>query len=221
MLKIENLNKSYGDKLILKDVSFEIKEHEIVCLMGKSGMGKTTLLRCLNQLETIDSGKITLNDIVLDSKNIKNKELQKQVGMVFQNYNLFPHWTVLENCINAPIYHKLINKQEAILKAKQLLEEMEMQDEINSHPLNLSGGQRQRVAIVRACMLNPKVLCFDEPTSALDSDSTDKVVDMIKKLSNKEIGILIVTHDESFVSKLNAKRIYLETISKDNNTKTS
>lgn len=210
MLKIENLNKSYGNKIILKNVSLEMKEHDIVCLMGKSGMGKTTLLRCLNQLETRDSGTITLNDLVLDSGTTKNKEFQKQVGMVFQNYNLFPHWTVLENCINAPIYHKLMTRQEAIKKAEQLLEEMEMLEEKNSHPLNLSGGQRQRVAIVRACMLDPKILCFDEPTSALDSESTDKVVDMIRKLSKKDIGILIVTHDEPFVSKLGAKIVYLE-----------
>lgn len=210
MLKIDNLNKSYGDKVVLKNVSLEIKEHDIVCLMGKSGMGKTTLLRCLNQLETRDSGTITLNDLVLDSSNTRNKEFQKQVGMVFQNYNLFPHWSVLENCINAPIYHKLMTRQEAIKKAEQLLKEMEMLEEKNSHPLNLSGGQRQRVAIVRACMLDPKILCFDEPTSALDSESTDKVVDMIRKLSKKDIGILIVTHDEPFVSKLGAKVIYLE-----------
>ena len=210
MLKIENLNKSYGDKVVLKTVSLEMKEHDIVCLMGKSGMGKTTLLRCLNQLETRDSGTITLNDLVLDSSTTRNKEFQKQVGMVFQNYNLFPHLSVLENCINAPIYHKLMTRQEAIKKAEQLLEEMELLEEKNSHPLNLSGGQRQRVAIVRACMLDPKILCFDEPTSALDSESTDKVVEMIKKLSEKEIGILIVTHDEPFVSKLGAKVIYLE-----------
>lgn len=210
MLKIENLNKSYGEKVVLKNVSLEMKEHDIVCLMGKSGMGKTTLLRCLNQLETRDSGTITLNDLVLDSSTTRNKEFQKQVGMVFQNYNLFPHLSVLENCINAPIYHKLMTRQEAIKKAEQLLEEMELLEEKNSHPLNLSGGQRQRVAIVRACMLDPKILCFDEPTSALDSESTDKVVEMIKKLSEKEIGILIVTHDEPFVSKLGAKVIYLE-----------
>ena len=181
MLKIENLNKSYGEKVVLKNVSLEMKEHDIVCLMGKSGMGKTTLLRCLNQLETRDSGTITLNDLVLDSSTTRNKEFQKQVGMVFQNYNLFPHLSVLENCINAPIYHKLMTRQEAIKKAEQLLEEMELLEEKNSHPLNLSGGQRQRVAIVRACMLDPKILCFDEPTSALDSESTDKVVEMNKK----------------------------------------
>lgn len=210
MLKIKKLNKSYGDKVVLKNISLEMKEHDIVCLMGKSGMGKTTLLRCLNQLETRDSGTITLNDLVLDSSTTINKEFQKQVGMVFQNYNLFPHWTVLENCINAPIYHKLMTRQEAIKKAERLLEEMEMLEEKNSHPLNLSGGQRQRVAIVRACMLDPKILCFDEPTSALDSESTDKVVDMIKTLAKKEIGILIVTHDEPFVSKLGAKIVYLE-----------
>jgi polar amino acid transport system ATP-binding protein len=210
MLKIVNLNKSYGDKVVLKNVSFEMKEHDIVCLMGKSGMGKTTLLRCLNQLESIDSGSITLNDLTLNKNTTKNKAFQKQVGMVFQNYNLFPHLSVLENCINAPVYHKLMTRQEAIKKAEQLLDEMEMLDEKDSYPLTLSGGQRQRVAIVRACMLDPKIICFDEPTSALDATSTDKVIEMIKKISKKAIGILIVTHDEAFVSKLKAKIVYLE-----------
>ena len=212
MLKIEKMNKSYGNKIILKDISLEINEHDIVCLMGKSGIGKTTLLRCLNQLESIDSGTITLNNITIDSKTQRNVEFQKQVSMVFQNYNLFPHWNVLENCINAPIYHKLMSRQEAIKKAEQLLKEMEMIDEKESHPLNLSGGQRQRIAIVRSCMLDPKILCFDEPTSALDTESIDKVVEMIKNLSKKDMGILIVTHDETFVSKLNARKIYLDQI---------
>lgn len=217
MLKIEKLCKSFKEKTVLNQVSLTVREHDIVCLMGKSGMGKTTLLRCLNQLETIDAGTITLDDIVLKAKETRNRELQKQVGMVFQNYNLFPHWSVLENCIDAPVYQKLMSKDEAIKKAEMLLAEMEILEEKDSHPLNLSGGQRQRVAIARACMLDPKILCFDEPTSALDAESGDKVATLIKELSKKEIGILIVTHDEAFARKLGARIVYLDEMNQKEN----
>lgn len=210
MLIIKNLSKSFGKKKVLNNVSFCMDDHEIVCLMGKSGMGKTTLLRCLNQLETIDSGTIQLNDLTLSAGQKKDKAFQKAVGLVFQNYNLFPHWTILENCINAPVYHQLMSKEEAIQKAESLLQEMQILEEKNSYPSTLSGGQKQRAAIVRACMLDPKILCFDEPTSALDTESAQKVAAMIKELSKKEIGILIVTHDEHFAEEVSTKIIRLD-----------
>lgn len=212
MLRINNLSKSFGKKKILNNVSFSIDHHEIVCLMGKSGMGKTTILRCLNQLESMDSGTIVLDDLKLTPGMKKNPAFQKAVGLVFQNYNLFPHWTVLENCINAPVYHKLLTKEEAVKKAEALLEEMQILEEKNSYPGTLSGGQKQRAAIVRACMLDPKILCFDEPTSALDTESSQKVADMITALSKKEIGILIVTHDEGFAEKVSTTIIHLDEI---------
>lgn len=212
MLRINNLSKSFGKKKVLNNVSFSIDHHEIVCLMGKSGMGKTTILRCLNQLESMDSGTIVLDDLKLTPGMKKNPAFQKAVGLVFQNYNLFPHWTVLENCINAPVYHKLLTKEEAVKKAEALLEEMQILEEKNSYPGTLSGGQKQRAAIVRACMLDPKILCFDEPTSALDTESSQKVADMITALSKKEIGILIVTHDEGFAEKVSTTIIHLDEI---------
>ncbi len=212
MLMIHNLSKSFGKKKVLNNVSFSIDHHEIVCLMGKSGMGKTTILRCLNQLESMDSGTITLDDLKLLPGMKKNSDFQKAVGLVFQNYNLFPHWTILENCINAPVYHKLMTKDEAVKKAETLLEEMQILEEKNSYPGTLSGGQKQRAAIVRACMLDPKILCFDEPTSALDTESSQKVADMITNLAKKEIGILIVTHDEGFAEKVSTKIIRLDEI---------
>ena len=212
MLKINHISKSFGKKKVLNDISFSIDAHEIVCLMGKSGMGKTTLLRCINQLETIDSGSIELNGQSISKGQKRNIELQKSVGLVFQNYNLFPHWTILENCINAPVYHKLMTQEEAVRKAEQLLGEMQMLEEKNSYPKTLSGGQKQRAAIVRACMLDPKILCFDEPTSALDAELSYKVAEMIQKLSQKDIGILIVTHDESFAERISTKIIRLDEV---------
>ena len=210
MLIINNVCKSFGNKQVLKNVSFTLDSHEIVCLMGKSGKGKTTLLRCLNQLETIDKGFIQLGNKKLVPHQKKDPSFQKSVGLVFQNYHLFPHWTILENCINAPVYHKLMNKEEAIAKAEKLLDEMQILDEKDRYPATLSGGQKQRAAIVRACMLDPEILCFDEPTSALDAESAQKVAELIKKLSKKDMGILIVTHDESFASNIADEIINLE-----------
>ncbi len=210
MLIINNVCKSFGNKQVLKNVSFTLDHHEIICLMGKSGKGKTTLLRCLNQLETIDKGFIQLGNKKLVPQQKKDADFQKSVGLVFQNYHLFPHWTILENCINAPVYHKLMSKEEAIAKAEKLLDEMQILDEKDRYPATLSGGQKQRAAIVRACMLDPEILCFDEPTSALDAESAQKVAELIKNLSKKDMGILIVTHDESFATNIADEIINLE-----------
>ena len=210
MLIINNVCKSFGNKQVLKNVSFTLDHHEIICLMGKSGKGKTTLLRCLNQLETIDKGFIQLGNKKLVPQQKKDADFQKSVGLVFQKYHLFPHWTILENCINAPVYHKLMSKEEAISKAEKLLDEMQILDEKDRYPATLSGGQKQRAAIVRACMLDPEILCFDEPTSALDAESAQKVAELIKNLSKKDMGILIVTHDESFATNIADEIINLE-----------
>lgn len=202
MLEIKNISKSFNGIKVLDQVSLNIDKNEIVCLMGKSGAGKTTMLRCLNQLEVFDEGSIELEGLTLLSDNKTSKqvkvEFQRKVGLVFQNWNLFPHMTILQNCIDAPIYHKLMNKEEAINKAKYLLDKMGILDKADSYPSKLSGGQKQRAAIARACMLNPSILCFDEPTSALDSESIESIVELIRNLSKEGMGILIVTHDEKF-----------------------
>ncbi|MBE6114639.1 MAG: amino acid ABC transporter ATP-binding protein [Erysipelotrichaceae bacterium] len=208
MLRVEKICKSFNGVSVLNEVSFTVDMHEIVCLMGKSGAGKTTILRCLNQLESLDDGEIILDDLKITAGS-KNVELQKKIGLVFQSWNLFPHMTVLENCINAPVYHKLMSKDEAISKAEKMLDEMGILDKKNKYPATLSGGQKQRVAIVRACMLEPKILCFDEPTSALDPESTKQVARLIEKLASREIGILIVTHDESLAKELDARVVRL------------
>lgn len=210
MLKVEKICKSYDNVPVLQNISFEVHLHEIVCLMGKSGAGKTTILRCINQLETLDKGSIQLGNLTINEEKKKSTELQKKIGLVFQNWNLFPHWTILENCIQAPVYHQIMDKSQAAAQAEKLLQKMDILDQKNKYPHQLSGGQKQRAAIVRACMLEPEILCFDEPTSALDPQSTRQVAELIKTLSTSNMGILIVTHDEMLARELNARIIRIE-----------
>lgn len=219
-IQIKNLCKSFKDNQVLNNVSLDIDDQEIVVLMGLSGSGKTTLLRCLCDLETADSGEIIINGTyLLKEENGKSmyadketkKKLRKEVGMVFQNYQLFPHRTVLQNLIDAPIYHKLMTKEEAKQKAEELLEFLQIKDKAGAYPSTLSGGQQQRVAIARACMLQPSLLCFDEPTSALDAESISLVTSIIQNLS-KEMSILIITHDETFAKTVGTRIIRITDI---------
>ncbi|MCR8744578.1 amino acid ABC transporter ATP-binding protein [Romboutsia lituseburensis] len=206
MLEVKKLNKSFGENKVLNDISFELKSGEIGVLLGKSGTGKTTILRCINGLEEFDSGEIIVDDISI--KNIKDiNKIRKKTGMVFQNFNLFPHMSVLENIIQAPISVAKISREESINTAKKLLKLVDLEDKINAYPFELSGGQKQRVAIARACALTPKVLCFDEPTSALDVESIKKVINIINELKNKKIAILIITHDIGFANEIGDKII--------------
>lgn len=206
MLEVKKLNKYFGENKVLNDISFELKSGEIGVLLGKSGTGKTTILRCINGLEEFDSGEIIVDDISI--KNIKDiNKIRNKTGMVFQNFNLFPHMSVLDNIIQAPISVAKISKQEAVNTAKKLLKLVDLEDKINAYPFELSGGQKQRVAIARACALTPKVLCFDEPTSALDKESIKKVINIINELKNKKIAILIITHDIVFANEIGDKII--------------
>ena len=210
------------DNQVLRNVDLDVKEREIVVLMGLSGSGKTTLLRCLCDLETADSGEILINDsYLLKEENGRSvyadketkKALRKEVGMVFQNYQLFPHRNVLQNLIEAPVYHKLMSKEDAVQKAEKLLERLQISDKLHAYPSTLSGGQKQRVAIARACMLQPSVLCFDEPTSALDVESIASVTSIIKDLS-KEMAILIITHDEVFAQRVGTRVVKITDINR-------
>lgn len=219
-IQIRNLCKSFQDNQVLRSVNLDVKEKEIVVLMGLSGSGKTTLLRCLCDLESADSGEILINDsYLLKEENGKRvyadkeakKALRKEVGMVFQNYQLFPHRNVLQNLIEAPVYHKLMSKEDAVQKAEKLLERLQIQDKLHAYPSTLSGGQKQRVAIARACMLQPSILCFDEPTSALDVESIASVTSIIKDLS-KEMAILIITHDEGFAERVGTRVVRITDI---------
>ncbi len=219
-IQIRNLCKSFQDNQVLRNVNLDVREKEIVVLMGLSGSGKTTLLRCLCDLETADSGEILINDsYLLKEENGKRvyadketkKALRKEVGMVFQNYQLFPHRDVLQNLIEAPVYHKLMSKEEATQKAEELLRRLQIQDKLHAYPSTLSGGQKQRVAIARACMLQPSILCFDEPTSALDVESIASVTSIIRDLS-KEMAVLVITHDEGFAERVGTRVVRITEI---------
>ena len=206
MLQVKNLNKSFGKNKVLNDINFDVKSGQVAVLLGKSGAGKTTILRCINGLEEFDSGEIVVDNCIIKNKNHISKYREK-IGMVFQNFNLFPHMSVLENIIASPINVLKISREEAILRAKELLKMVDLEDKIDAYPCELSGGQCQRVAIARACALTPKVLCFDEPTSALDVESIEKVSSIIEDLKSKGMAILIITHDIGFAKNISDKVI--------------
>lgn len=220
IVEITNLCKAFNDNQVLHQLNLHVDQHEIVVLMGLSGSGKTTLLRCLCDLEIADSGTIKINDTYLlkeengasvYANKAEKQQIRKDVGLVFQNYQLFPHRSVLQNLIEAPIYHGLMNKEEAIQKADSLLVKLQIADKKAAYPNTLSGGQKQRVAIARACMLQPSLLCFDEPTSALDVESIASVTAIMQELS-KEMAILIITHDENFAQTVGTRVIRIKDI---------
>lgn len=212
MLKVSGLRKKYDNIEVLKGVDLEINNSETIVIVGPSGGGKTTLLRCINALEKPESGIIKIDDKVLsDGKNYANKallkEIRKDIGLVFQSFNLFPHMTILENIIEAPQRVLGQDKEVAINKGKEILEFLSLEDKCNNYPFELSGGQKQRVAIGRALALEPKLMCFDEPTSALDPGLTDEVSKLIRSFTSKGMSNLIITHDMNFAKSL-ADRIF-------------
>ncbi|WP_346899419.1 amino acid ABC transporter ATP-binding protein [Clostridium sp. UBA7503] len=206
MLRVIGLEKSFGDSKILKGVNLEIKEGEITVIVGPSGGGKTTLLRCISGLTKPDKGSIIINNkySYKDGEEAQRKEgleIRMDVGLVFQNFNLFPHMNVLENITEAPRVVLGVSIEEAKNKGKEILGFLGLTNKENSYPFQLSGGQKQRVAIGRALAMNPKLICFDEPTSALDPTITEEVANLIKKLSiEKAMTVLIITHDMTFAT---------------------
>jgi polar amino acid transport system ATP-binding protein len=206
MLKIRNLRKKFGKTEVLKGIDLDINDGEILVVVGPSGGGKTTLLRCINALEKCDDGTIEIdgNTLCEDGKYVDKAALRKvrsNIGLVFQSFNLFPHMSVKENIIEAPQRVKGMSKQDAETKCKEILDFLGLGNKIDSYPFELSGGQKQRVAIGRALALEPKLMCFDEPTSALDPGLTDEVSSLIKSLSKKGMSMLIITHDMEFAKK--------------------
>jgi polar amino acid transport system ATP-binding protein len=215
IIEVKNLNKSFGEHRVLKNISLNIKSGEVICVIGPSGSGKSTFLRCLNCLERADSGEIILfgKKILYNGTYESNKNILRvcsKIGMVFQNFNLFPHMTVLENIIEAPIRVKLENKNHAIENALKLLNEVGLLEKQNEYPNKLSGGQKQRVAIARALAMNPNVMLFDEPTSALDPEFTKEILNIIKLLIEKKMTIIIVTHEISFAYEISSRIIFIE-----------
>lgn len=209
VLEIKNISKSFNNRTILKDFSLDVSQGEIVSIIGESGAGKSTLLRCINALEMIDSGKIIINNNAISKKNLKQARLD--VGMVFQDYNLFPNYSVLKN-VTLPLTRVLnVNKQEAEIKARELLSQMNLLKRCDAYPYQLSGGEKQRLAIARTLATNPKVICFDEPTSALDPKLVKQIFKIIKELADSGKAILIVTHDIKFANEISNKIIELET----------
>lgn len=209
MLKVTNLYKSFGEQTVLKDISFELNKGEILCLRGKSGAGKTTLIRCICNLEQADEGTISINGIESLENGKPNKAYQNNVGMVSQGFDLFPNLNVMDNLTLAPVSRKLMTKEEAEKAALALLESLDIGDKVKSYPRQLSGGEKQRVAVARACILSPSVLFFDEPTSALDLTSTQEVANLIEDIAKRDIAVVIITHDEAFCNMLDAKEIVI------------
>ncbi len=207
VLEIKNINKSFNNRTILKDFSLDVSQREIVSIIGNSGAGKSTLLRCINALEMIDSGEIIINNNAISKKNLKQAKLD--VGMVFQDYNLFPNYSVLQN-VTLPLTKVLkVNKPKAEIKAKELLSQVNLLERSDAYPYQLSGGEKQRLAIARTLATNPKVICFDEPTSALDPKLVKQIFKIIKKLADLGKAILIVTHDIKFANEISNKIIEL------------
>jgi polar amino acid transport system ATP-binding protein len=209
LIKVKNLNKHFGHLHVLKDVTMEVKEKEVVCLIGASGSGKSTLLRCLNFLEKSD-GEILIDGQLIDRNSMDFNVLRQHVGMVFQHFNLFPHMTVLENVIEAPVYVKGIKREQAIEEAKELLEKVGLSEKINCYPAFLSGGQKQRVAIARALAMRPKVMLFDEPTSALDPELVGEVLTVMKGLAKEGMTMVVVTHEMGFAREVGDWVVYLD-----------
>lgn len=201
MLKVENLNKSFGDKKVLVNINLEVEKGSIVMIVGESGVGKTTLIRCLCGLETYDSGKISFYN--------EGEVNEDSIGLVFQNFNLFPHFSVMKNITYPLVKAKKISKEGAIKKAKELIDLLSLNGLENFYEYQLSGGQKQRAAIARALAMEPQYLCFDEPTSALDYKLRDSVGEILKTVASKGMGVIVITHDRDFANKYGDKRYEL------------
>ncbi|MEL4429648.1 MULTISPECIES: amino acid ABC transporter ATP-binding protein [Shewanella] len=210
MINITNLHKSYGDNAVLKGINEHIRQGEVVSVIGPSGSGKSTFLRCINLLEKPTQGDIEIEGQSITAKDACVDKLRQKVGMVFQNFNLFPHKTVLQNITLAPVSLKLMTQAEADNKALALLTQVGLQDKANAYPSSLSGGQKQRVAIARALAMEPDLMLFDEPTSALDPEMVGDVLDVMKDLAQKGMTMVIVTHEMGFARDVSDRVIFMD-----------
>ena len=209
IISVEHLHKVFGELEVLKDISFTVAPGDVVCVIGPSGSGQSTLLRCLTQLETTQGGEITvLGQKLHEVKNIN--AYRENIGMVFQHFNLFPNYTVKENVTLAPVMLKKMTKAEAEKKAHELLELVGLDSKADVYPVTLSGGQKQRVAIARALAMNPKIMLFDEPTSALDPEMVGEVLDVMKKLASEGMTMVVVTHEMGFAREVANRVIFME-----------
>ena len=216
MVSIRNLHKSFGELEVLKGINLDVMHSQVIGIIGPSGSGKSTLLRCINHLEEPTSGEIFVDGILVNDKKLKRKNFQKHLnrvrchmGMVFQQFNLFPHKTVLQNIIEAPIQALKQNKEKAVQKAESLLEKVGLLDKINNYPFTLSGGQQQRVAIARALAMEPEIMLFDEVTSALDPELVGDVLRVMEDLAKDGMTMLVVTHEMGFAEKVANRVIFM------------
>ncbi len=214
MVKMENVQKNFGDLQVLKDISLELKQGEVVAIIGPSGSGKSTLLRCLNRLETVNGGSVAIEGeyLVKDGKYVEEAEARRicgKMGMVFQQFNLFPHMTVLDNLLEAPMIVKKMLREEILPIAEELLAKVGLDEKRDVYPTRLSGGQQQRVAIARALAMNPDIMLFDEPTSSLDPELTGEVLKTMRNLAEENMTMIVVTHEMGFAREVATRVIFM------------
>ena len=210
MIKVKNLHKSFGKINVLEGIDEHISRGEVVVIIGPSGSGKSTFLRCLNLLETPTEGEIYISDELINSPKADVNKIRQKMGMVFQQFNLFPHLTVMENITLAPIKLKKMTKQDAIKKGEELLKRVGLLDKANAYPAQLSGGQKQRVAIARALAMQPEIMLFDEPTSALDPEMVGEVLDVMKDLAKSGMTMVVVTHEMGFAREVGTRVLFMD-----------
>lgn len=210
MLEVKDLKKKFGKLEVLKGINLKVEKGDIIAIIGPSGCGKSTFLRCLNMIEAPTSGSIIFEGEDITKKDADLSRVRAKIGMVFQQFNLFSNLTVLQNIILAPVELKLMTEKEAIKKAKELLEKIDLLDKKDYYPEELSGGQSQRVAIIRSLIMNPDIILFDEPTSALDPEMVGEVLDLIKKITDSGITSIIVSHEMNFIKKCATKLIFID-----------
>ena len=209
-IKVDNLKKSFGTLEVLKDISVEIHKGEVVCVIGPSGSGKSTFLRCLNRLEKATDGKILINGTDITSKDVNINKIRENIGMVFQHFNLFNNLNIIDNLTLAPVQLKKCSKEEAVNRARQMLEKVGLVEKEESYPSQLSGGQKQRVAIARALCMQPDIMLFDEPTSALDPEMVGEVLQVMKDLASEGMTMVIVTHEMGFAREVGDRVIFMD-----------
>ncbi|PYF05951.1 amino acid ABC transporter ATP-binding protein [Ureibacillus chungkukjangi] len=210
MIKVENLHKSFGKLDVLKGINYEVREKEVVCVIGPSGSGKSTFLRCINLLEEITDGAIYIEGVQVNDSKTDINLIRTEVGMVFQQFNLFPHMTVIENITMAPMFIRKLSKSEAENLALELLDKVGLREKAYNYPQQLSGGQQQRVAIARALAMKPKVMLFDEPTSALDPEMVKEVLDVMKQLAHEGMTMVVVTHEMGFAREVADRVVFMD-----------
>lgn len=210
MIKVANLKKSFGHNKVLNGIDVEVKPQEVVVVIGPSGSGKSTFLRCINLLETITDGHVLIEGMDITDKGTNINKVREDVGMVFQHFNLFPHKTVMENIMLAPLKVRGIAEEHARAKGMELLKKVGLEDKADAYPASLSGGQKQRVAIARALAMEPKIMLFDEPTSALDPEMVGEVLEVIKQLAREGMTMVVVTHEMGFAREVGDRVIFMD-----------